>query len=171
MKLINVLEMFSSSDKKSSIFRLDKLYTDVEAMNEIIESFAEYCDNYKPDYLVAIESKGYLFASSLAYKLGLPIILVRKKRDKLKKNNEVREISVHYENEYAYDEIVMIKRPEYKGKKILIIDDVCSTGGTINAVVDLLNQCDVAKINSLVMISMMGEDAPNVNEYSYLFKI
>ena len=80
------------------------------------------------DKVAAIESRGFVFASAVSYKLEKPFILLRKKN---KLPAEVH--SVDFELEYGKATIEVHKDSINKGEKILIIDDLIATGGTAEA--------------------------------------
>ena len=83
----------------------------------------------KPDYWIALESRGFLFASALSMLFGGGIRLIRKK-GKLG-NSELR--SVNYGLEYGKDSFEMAHLPEFTSGNVVIVDDVYATGGTMKA--------------------------------------
>jgi len=85
------------------------------------------------DAVAAVESRGFLFAAPFAERLGLPLILVRKK-GKL----PGRTVSKSYALEYGQAEIEMHADDIPAGRRILIVDDLVATGGTLRATADLL---------------------------------
>ncbi len=85
------------------------------------------------DAIAAIESRGFLFAAPLADRLGIPLILVRKK-GKLPGKTKSRSYSL----EYGTAEIEMHEADIPKGGKVLLVDDLIATGGTLRAAADIL---------------------------------
>ena len=83
----------------------------------------------KPDYWIALESRGFLFASALSMLFGGGVRLIRKK-GKLG-NNQL--MSVDYGLEYGKDSFEMAYLPEFDLGKVVIVDDVYATGGTMKA--------------------------------------
>ena len=83
----------------------------------------------KPDYWIALESRGFLFASALSMLFGGGVRLIRKK-GKLG-NSELR--SVDYGLEYGKDSFEMAHLPEFSSGNVVIVDDVYATGGTMKA--------------------------------------
>ncbi len=83
----------------------------------------------KPDYWIALESRGFLFASALSILFGGGVRLIRKK-GKLG-NSELR--SVDYGLEYGKDSFEMAHLPEFTSGNVVIVDDVYATGGTMKA--------------------------------------
>ena len=85
------------------------------------------------DKIVAIESRGFLFGSLLAYETGLPLVLARKAG---KLPREV--VHQDYGLEYGKDRIEIHKDDIKPGENILIVDDVLATGGTASAVANIV---------------------------------
>jgi len=83
----------------------------------------------KPEYWIALESRGFLFASALSMLFGGGVRLIRKK-GKLGNN---RLLSVDYGLEYGKDAFEMAYLPEFDYGKVVIVDDVYATGGTMSA--------------------------------------
>lgn len=89
--------------------------------------FAIYKDS-DIDAIAAVESRGFIFASPLAEKMGIPLILIRKK-GKLPGDT----FSAKYALEYGEAEIEVHKSDIKHGSKVLVIDDLIATGGTLQA--------------------------------------
>ena len=83
----------------------------------------------KPDYWIALESRGFIFASALSMLFGGGVRLIRKK-GKLG-NNQL--MSVDYGLEYGKDSFEMAYLPQFDLGKVVIVDDVYATGGTMKA--------------------------------------
>jgi len=102
-----------------------------EAVNGIAYFFS--AEGEKIDKVVGIESRGFLFASSIAYLLNTGVVMVRKK-DKL----PYQKIFRHHSLEYGKGLLEMHVDSVKKGEKILIVDDVLATGGTAEAAIKLV---------------------------------
>ena len=87
------------------------------------------------DAIAAVESRGFIFAAPLAEKLGIPLVLIRKKG---KLPGET--YSCSYSLEYGSAEIEVHKADIKKGQKFLVIDDLIATGGTLAATKNLISQ-------------------------------
>jgi adenine phosphoribosyltransferase len=91
------------------------------------------------DAVAAIEARGFLFAAPFAVRMGIPLILIRKK-GKL----PGRIISKKYQLEYADAEIEIHPHDVPASKKILLLDDLVATGGTLRAAMELITECGAA---------------------------
>ncbi len=123
------IRMVPDWPKKGIMFRdITTLIKDPDGLKETIDLLYERYKNKKIDFVVGIESRGFIFGSPLAYLLGCGFIPVRKP-GKLPADCESEE----YTLEYGTDKIEIHKDSINKGDRILIIDDLIATGGTIGA--------------------------------------
>ena len=114
---------------KGVIFRdITTLLQDPKAFKEICQIFYNRYANEKVDKIVGIDARGFLFGSVLAYELGIGFIPIRKK-GKL----PYKTISESYTLEYGEETIEIHEDAIDRGDRIVIIDDLMATGGTIAA--------------------------------------
>jgi adenine phosphoribosyltransferase len=106
-----------------------------EALRYVIDQFALHFQGANPDVIVGAESRGFLFGAPLAYKLGKGFVLVRKP-GKLPAATE----KVFYELEYGRDSLEIHVDAIKPGQKVLIVDDLLATGGTISATAVLVKR-------------------------------
>lgn len=128
------------------------------AVDQMAERFADA----SLDAIVGIEARGFLFASPLAYKLGIPMVPARK-QGKLPYKTK----SVSYELEYGTDSIEVHVDAVLPGQQVLVVDDLIATGGTLAATVDLIEQAGgaVAGVGVVIELSdLKGRD--HLNGYS-----
>lgn len=116
------------------VFRdISPILENTELYHKIIDHFYEHYKGAPVDAVVAVEARGFLFGAPLAYKLQVPLVMVRKEG---KLPGEVYRAS--YKKMYGEDRIVMRKKALKPGQQVVIIDDFFSTGGTLQAVAQLV---------------------------------
>lgn len=108
-----------------------------EILREILNICAQHYKNKKINYIIGIESRGFIFGTALAYILGCGFIPVRKPG---KLPAEV--ISQEYDLEYGTDRIEIHADALNKGDNVLIVDDLLATGGTAKAAADLVQKLE-----------------------------
>jgi len=114
---------------KGVIFRdITTLLQDPKAFKEICQIFYIRYANEKVDKIVGIDARGFLFGSVLAYELGIGFVPIRKKGKLPHKT-----ISESYTLEYGEETIEIHEDAIDRGDRIVIIDDLMATGGTIAA--------------------------------------
>ncbi|MDH4457922.1 MAG: adenine phosphoribosyltransferase [Nevskia sp.] len=120
--------------KPGIVFKdITPLLEDAAGFRTCIEALAARVSPHRPDALVAIESRGFIFGAPLALQLGLPLIVVRKP-GKLPRKTE----SVAYQLEYGEDRLEVHADAIVAGRRYALIDDVLATGGTAEAVIRLI---------------------------------
>ncbi len=120
--------------KKGILFRdITTLIKNAEAFNYANNKIIEISKQIRFDKVAAIESRGFVFASTLSHQLKKPFILLRKK-NKL----PAETYSVDFELEYGKATIEVHKDSIEKNENILIIDDLIATGGTAEAAAKLV---------------------------------
>lgn len=122
--------------KKGIMFRdITTLIKDRQAFQEVVDYFFDKFKNEKIDYVAAIESRGYIIGAPLAYKLGAGLVIIRKPG---KLPAEVERIE--YDLEYGTDILEVHKDAIESGKRVLIVDDLLATGGTVSASCQLVEK-------------------------------
>ncbi len=120
--------------KKGILFRdITTLIKNAEAFKYTNDKIIELAKNINFDKVAAIESRGFVFASTVSYLLKKPFILLRKK-NKLPSDTH----SIDFELEYGKATIEVHKDSIEKNEKVLIIDDLIATGGTAEAAAKLI---------------------------------
>lgn len=131
---------------------------------EVIDDLSRKIEKpHEIDYIVGIESRGFIFASALAYKLNKGFIPIRKK-GKLPPPT----LSEKIDMEYAETEIEMVvgEIPEGKRKKIILIDDVIATGETMKRAWALAFRCGFNPQQAIALINIKG-----INRGSFNFPV
>ncbi len=129
MDLKEYIRSIPDYPKKGILFRdITTLIKDSKAFNYSIDQIVDISKKLEFDKIAAIESRGFIFASAVSYKLKKPFILMRKK-NKL----PAEKVSVDFQLEYGEATLEIHKDSINNGEKILIIDDLIATGGTAEA--------------------------------------
>jgi len=122
--------------KKGILFRdITTLLNQKDKFKEVIDLLYDRYKDKNIDAIVAVESRGFIFGATLAYKLGAAVVPVRKK-GKL----PYKTISATYSLEYGEDALEIHEDAFKPGAKVLLIDDLLATGGTMGAVIELVKK-------------------------------
>lgn len=122
--------------KKGIIFKdITTLLKDGRKFKNAVDFIVERYKDKRIDKVVAIEARGFILGGVVAYKLGAGMVPVRKK-GKLPYETQ----AVEYELEYGKDSLEIHKDAIKPNDRVLIIDDLLATGGTMNAVCGLIEQ-------------------------------
>jgi len=126
--------------------------------------------NVPVDYVIGLESRGFLFGPGLAQRLDAGFIPVRKP-DKL----PAESVSATYELEYGVDSVEMHKDAFEQGARVLIHDDLIATGGTASAATELVRQLngEVAGYSFIIELSLLKgkEKLPTETQYECILSI
>jgi len=106
-----------------------------KAFHYIVEELAKGFRGDRPEVVVGIESRGYIIGAPLAYALGAGFILVRKP-GKLPAATE----RIEYTLEYGENALEIHKDAIRPGQRVLIVDDILATGGTVSATAELVRR-------------------------------
>ena len=136
MDLKKYIRSIPDYPKKGILFRdITTLIKNPEAFNYTIDKIIKISKELKFDKISAIESRGFIFASTVSYFTKKPLILLRKK-NKL----PAERYSVDFELEYGEATIEVHKDSIQKKERVLIIDDLIATGGTAEAAAKLIER-------------------------------
>lgn len=111
------------------------LIADGKAFQHATQLFEDFTKKINADIIVGPDARGFIFGCPVATKLGIGFIPVRKPN---KLPREV--ISYSYDLEYGSNTLCLHKGDIKKGQRVLIIDDLLATGGTIEATINLIEQ-------------------------------
>jgi adenine phosphoribosyltransferase len=138
--------------QKGVIFRdITPLLSNGNRFRQMIEALKKKIDG-RVDYIVSIESRGFILGSALAYSMGIGFIPIRK-AGKLPRKT----FSQSYDLEYGRATIQIHRDAVKKGARVLIVDDVLATGGTARAAVKLAQKtgATVAGIYFLIELTAL----------------
>ena len=122
--------------KKGILFRdITPLLADPQAFPATIDALCAPFQEAGVEYVAAVEARGFIFGAAVAARLGAGFIPIRKK-GKLPWKTE----SASYELEYGVDIIEMHRDDIPRGAKVLMVDDLLATGGTMQAACELIEK-------------------------------
>ncbi len=132
------------------------IFRDLTTLMQDPDAFRESCDvlyrRYKDqsiDKIVGIDARGFVFGAVLAYKLGIGFVPVRKKGKLPHKT-----IQESYSLEYGEDTLEIHEDALEKGEKVIIVDDLIATGGTIGATVKLVEKLGADLIECAFIVEL-----------------
>jgi adenine phosphoribosyltransferase len=134
-------------------YDITTLLKDAQGLRTVIEALAEHYRQVRPDLVVGIEARGFIFAPAVAYALGAGFVPVRKP-NKLPAATE----RIEYALEYGTDSLEIHRDAISPGARVLIVDDVLATGGTAQAVARLVEKLggNVVGIGFVIELSFLG---------------
>ena len=134
-------------------FDITPLLGDPEGFRKAVDLLAERFADAKATKIVAAEARGFIFGAALAYKMGIGFVPVRKPGKLPYKTR-----SVSYDLEYGSDTLCMHEDALLKGEKVLVIDDLLATGGTLSGVVKLVEDfgAKIAGIGVVIELSFLN---------------
>lgn len=154
MDLKSLIRDIPDFPKPGIMFRdITTLLRDPQGLSYTIDSLAEKCSELSVDYVVGMESRGFIFGAPLAYKMGIGFIPVRKP-GKLPGAVHFAE----YELEYGVDRLEMHRDAMTSGSRVLVVDDLIATGGTAAATAKLLDQagCELVGFAFIIELQALG---------------
>ena len=143
------------------------LMADGKAFVEATNLFTEYAKKVNADVIVGPESRGFIFGCPVATNMGVGFVPVRKP-GKLPRET----ISFKYDLEYGSNELHIHKDSIAPGQRVLIIDDLLATGGTVEATVKLVQEMGAEVVGCAFLIELLelkGRDKlENIDIYTIL---
>lgn len=170
MNFKDFVESVEDFPKKGIVFRdVTPLLQNGEAFKACIDQLKEYAIKQEATIIVGPEARGFLFGAPVAYSLGLGFSPVRKPG---KLAREV--ITEAYDLEYGSNTLCLLKDAIKKGDRVLIVDDLLATGGTVKATCNLIEKlggtvCGIACLIELPALNgrevLKGYDIFSLMEY------
>jgi len=134
------------------IFRdITTVVGDADGLKLAIDQMQEKLSGVEFDAIAGLESRGFIFGMPIAYNLGKPFIPVRKK-GKLPRET----VSQVYDLEYGTAEIEIHKEDVKPGMKIVLIDDLIATGGTLEAAAKLFDKMGAPVVKIVCLLELKG---------------
>ena len=134
------------------IFRdVTSVIQDADGLQLAIDEMQKLLDGVEFDVLAGAESRGFIFGMPIAYNLKKPFVLVRKK-GKLPRET----VEMSYDLEYGSATIEMHKDAVKPGQKVVLVDDLIATGGTIEAAAKMVEQLGGEVVKIIFLMELAG---------------
>lgn len=144
--------------EKGIIFRdVTSVLQDADGLKLAIDEMVKLLEGVECDVIAGTESRGFIFGMPIAYLLNKPFVLVRK-AGKL----PCETISKTYDLEYGTATIEIHKDAIQKGQKVVLVDDLIATGGTMKAAAELVEQLGGEVVKMLFLIELAGLEGRKV---------
>ncbi len=146
----NAIRDIPDFPKPGIIFKdITPILKDPALFGKTVDIFVEHYRDRGVSAVASIESRGFIFGSVLALKLGVPFIPIRKK-GKL----PYKTVTATYELEYGTDSVEMHEDALNTGDNVLILDDLVATGGTAKATAELVEKVGAKVLEIAVVIEL-----------------
>lgn len=153
--------------KEGILFRdITPLLHDGHCFSESIEAFKALCAGLDFDFIVGPESRGFIFGTPLAYAMKKGFIPIRKP-GKL----PCETVTFEYALEYGSDKLEMHQDAIKAGDKVIIVDDLLATGGTISSAIKLIEKLGGEVVGIFVLIELLELEGRNKLEDYYVRSI
>lgn len=137
--------------KKGILFRdITPLMQDGACFKRACDELTEFAKEVKADVIAGPESRGFIFGCPISYNLGIGFVPIRKP-NKLPRET----IEVSYELEYGKNILCMHKDAIIPGQRVLIVDDLLATGGTIKAAIELVEKLGGIVVGCAFLIELV----------------
>tara|TARA_Y100001956_G_scaffold50943_1_gene49669 strand:- start:2282 stop:2794 length:513 start_codon:yes stop_codon:yes gene_type:complete len=161
MMIEELVSSYPDFPKKGILFRdMFPILRSPAAMTSMLNQLGDFSDRLTPDYIVGIESRGFIIGTALATRQRMGFIPIRKKG---KLPGDV--IGVDYSLEYGQDRLE-IQSDIVKDQNILLVDDLLATGGTVNAASQLIDKAGGRIVGCAFVIELLGlngrDNIPNI---------
>lgn len=138
--------------KKGIVFRdVTSVLQDADGLQLAVNTMQDKVQDLEYDVVVGPESRGFIFGTPIAYNNKKPFVLIRK-AGKLPRET----VSVSYDLEYGKATIEMHRDSIKPGQRVLIVDDLIATGGTTEAMIQLIEELGGVVVGIVVMIELAG---------------
>lgn len=162
MDLSNYIETIENYPEDGISFRdITPLMADGEAYRAAINQIVDYAEGKKVDVVCGPEARGFIVGCPVAYELGVGFVPARKK-DKLPRET----VEASYGLEYGEDVIQIHQADIKEGQKVLIVDDLLATGGTVKATIELVNRLGGEVVGAAFLIELISlKGREKIQEY------
>lgn len=151
-KLEDYVKSIPDFPEEGIIFRdVTSVLQDADGLRLAIDTMQELVKDLEYDVVAGAESRGFIFGTPIAYNNRKPFVLIRKK-GKLPRET----VEKAYDLEYGQAVIEMHKDSITPGQKVLIVDDLIATGGTTEAMIDLIESLGGEVVGVVVLMELAG---------------
>ena len=151
IKLINNIRIVKDFPKKGiNFYDISSLLANPNTFNKVINQMSVKAKKMRATAIAGIDSRGFIFASAVAYKLKLKLIMIRKKGKlpgKIFKET--------YKLEYGTSKLEIQRDFLNSHDKVVVIDDILATGGTFNAAYKLIRKTDAKILSSISLLELV----------------
>ena len=150
-KIINSIRIIKDFPKKGiDFYDIASLLANPDIFSKVIDEMTLKVKKMNATAIAGIDSRGFIFASVIAYKLKLKLIIIRK-QGKL----PGKTFKSSYNLEYGSNTLEIQKDFLNSKDKVLVIDDILATGGTINAAFKLIKKTNANLVGALVLLELV----------------
>lgn len=142
------------------------IFRDPDLYDDVLGRLAVAAEPWEPDWIAAVESRGFLLGAPLADRLGIPLAAVRKE-GKLPGRTATRS----YDLEYGTAELELQVDAVPDGSEVLLVDDLLATGGTLRAAAGLLEEIGARIAGIAVLVELKELDGRRSLEYYNLLSL
>ncbi|MCR5301317.1 MAG: adenine phosphoribosyltransferase [Lachnospiraceae bacterium] len=151
-KLEEYITSIPDFPEKGIIFRdVTSVLQDADGFRLAVDSYMKMLEGVEFDVVVGIEARGFIFGATLAYLLHKPFIPARKP-GKLPRET----VSMEYELEYGTDSIELHADAVTPGQRVVLVDDLIATGGTVEAVAKLVERLGGKVVKIVFLMELAG---------------
>ena len=160
MELKNYIASIPDFPKQGILFRdMTPLLQDNEALTYALDKMAEFAKELNADVIVGPEARGFIFGTPVAYKLNIGFVPVRKPGKLPRKT-----VDFKYDLEYGTNTLCIHEDALKPGDKVIIVDDLLATGGTVKATINLCEKLGAEVVGVACLIELVELEGRKVLE-------
>jgi len=162
-KLLDNVRIVKDFPKKGiNFYDISSLLANPVLFNEAINQMTRRVKKMRPTSIAAIDARGFIFASTIAYKLKIKLVMIRKK-GKLP-GKIFKEM---YKLEYGTNDLEIQKDFLSTNDKVVVVDDILATGGTFNAAFKLIKKNNAKILGSISLLELVFLDGRKRLKYDH----
>jgi adenine phosphoribosyltransferase len=162
-KLINNIRIVKDFPKKGiNFYDISSLLANSALFNKAVNQMSYKVKKMKPTAIAAIDSRGFIFASIIAYKLKIKLIMIRKKGKLPGKIYKEK-----YKLEYGTNDLEIQKDFLSSSDNVIVVDDILATGGTFNAAFKLISKNNAKILGSISLLELVFLDGRKKLKYEH----